>query len=271
MTKYLINNQCTGCGTCALVCPAKIITVENGIPSIAEEFEDRCIQCGQCTAYCPEKANSLVGIRQDNIDLEKAPLFRSSDTQRLVDLLKNRRSYRTFSKLPVPQKTIEQIVEVANYYPSARNVRPVRWIVINNPEKVKELSSLVAQWFIKQAIQHPANAKLASLKKRYEQGDDFVFRQATGVAFMVTSKTEVDWGLTDSAMACLYFNLAAEAFDIGCTIAGYAILVARLEAEVQKFLGLSENEIVQSGLFYGRKTLRSFRIPARPEPKVTFL
>lgn len=48
--------KCTGCGTCADVCPVEAIAVTDGK---AEVNEDECVDCGTCVEECPEGALSL--------------------------------------------------------------------------------------------------------------------------------------------------------------------------------------------------------------------
>jgi ferredoxin len=47
--------KCTGCGTCAEVCPVDAITVY----SAAKVDSDTCVDCGTCVEECPEQAISL--------------------------------------------------------------------------------------------------------------------------------------------------------------------------------------------------------------------
>jgi len=48
--------KCTGCGTCAEVCPVEAIEVEN---DKAKVDEDSCVDCGTCVDECPEEAITL--------------------------------------------------------------------------------------------------------------------------------------------------------------------------------------------------------------------
>ncbi len=46
---------CTGCGSCADVCPANAITVEG----TAKVNADECLECGACVDACPVNAITL--------------------------------------------------------------------------------------------------------------------------------------------------------------------------------------------------------------------
>jgi Fe-S-cluster-containing hydrogenase component 2 len=48
--------KCTGCGTCADVCPVEAIEVEEDKSKVNEE---ECVECGTCVEECPEGALSL--------------------------------------------------------------------------------------------------------------------------------------------------------------------------------------------------------------------
>lgn len=51
-------DKCTGCGTCAAVCP-------HGVLDVAERFcravaEERCIECGACQINCHDAAITVT-------------------------------------------------------------------------------------------------------------------------------------------------------------------------------------------------------------------
>lgn len=49
---FYTDCRCTGCSTCARVCPTKNITIENGSP----KWNHDCHGCNACVVYCPTKA-----------------------------------------------------------------------------------------------------------------------------------------------------------------------------------------------------------------------
>jgi NAD-dependent dihydropyrimidine dehydrogenase PreA subunit len=49
---YVINNECSACGTCIAECPSEAIS-EGDIYVIDP---DKCIDCGACADVCPTES-----------------------------------------------------------------------------------------------------------------------------------------------------------------------------------------------------------------------
>lgn len=138
------SDNCIGCGTCILVCPKRLLILDNGRPKMIEGREHLCNDCGQCTAYCPVGAAIHNGILA--ADLEKTSMPSSSASKTIIQVLKQRRSYRSFSSQSVKQSDLEKILEVVGYAPSGGNNRFLR-LIITKPETTKKFLELIAQWF----------------------------------------------------------------------------------------------------------------------------
>jgi ferredoxin len=50
--KFFTTDKCNGCGTCAKVCPAGNVAMENRKPV----WQHRCEQCMACLQWCPQEA-----------------------------------------------------------------------------------------------------------------------------------------------------------------------------------------------------------------------
>lgn len=70
----------------------------------------------------------------------------------VIEVIKKRRSIRSFKKEPIPDDILLQILEAARWAPSAGNLQPWHFIVVKNNE-VKKLLAMAAlnQMFIAEA------------------------------------------------------------------------------------------------------------------------
>ncbi len=50
--KFMVGENCTGCGTCEKICPVKNIRLTDGKP----EWLHSCEQCAACFSWCPQEA-----------------------------------------------------------------------------------------------------------------------------------------------------------------------------------------------------------------------
>ena len=60
-TLRLFKDLCTGCGTCAVVCPHGVLAIESRLARVVDR--DACMECGACSRNCPEEAITVqVGV-----------------------------------------------------------------------------------------------------------------------------------------------------------------------------------------------------------------
>lgn len=271
MSQFSYDSElCVHCGTCAAVCGKGLIEMKDGNPVLPEEKASRCNNCGQCVAFCPRKASRHRF--SEGVALEDSLPFDPSMTEKLTWFMRSRRSIRNYDPQPVEHETLAKIIATAHMAPSGGNNRTLRWIILEDPKKTRELSNLIAVWFDTVCRTHPVYGKryaVDSILERYRAGKDIMLRGAPHVAYCVGPSKAV-WGPVDTGIALAYFNLACEAYDIGCCFAGYATKAAE-SAIVRDFLGIKDGETAWCALCFGRKTLHPHRIPSRGPVPVTFL
>jgi len=54
VTLALNEEKCAGCGTCVVVCPHMVFSLNDGKVAIVDR--DACMECGACEKNCPENA-----------------------------------------------------------------------------------------------------------------------------------------------------------------------------------------------------------------------
>ncbi|MFH1443826.1 MAG: nitroreductase family protein [Candidatus Peregrinibacteria bacterium] len=102
----------------------------------------------------------------------------------MLDVLLRRRACRSFKADPVPVELIEELVKAAQFAPTARNRRPLEFIVVTDPKMRQAIAdALVPQEFVAQApvlIMPVADTKVASKPREdLALASQNIFLQAT--------------------------------------------------------------------------------------------
>ncbi|MCD8242964.1 MAG: nitroreductase family protein [Parabacteroides sp.] len=135
------------------------------------------------------------------------------------------------------------------------------------------MAKLIAEWMDTDCRNDPVLSKrydINSILKRFKQGKDVILRGAPCVAFTVGPRG-MTWGGVDSGIALTYFNLAAEAHNIGCCFAGYASNAASMSDALRDYLGIKPDEECYCAICFGHKTIVPHRVPGRPAVTVNYL
>ena len=252
--KYL----CVRCGQCIVGCPGRLFYRNslNDYPLKVENADKNCISCNHCVAACPVGAITVDGVDikmcQDFVR-ESIPRFEHIST-----LVRMRRSIRRYSEKPLEEGVIEQLMDVVRWAPTARNGLPIKWIVVDNPKKLKELAGLVVNWIGLQPGGQP-------LVDAWNKGVDPIFRGAPCLIVAYTDSTAI-WPVVDATIAVETLDLCVSAMRLGSCWAGYFIRAAQSDPAINRWFGLTENETVQGGLMLGHIGDEAYqRIPYRPE------
>jgi nitroreductase len=141
----------------------------------------------------------------------------------VIDVLTNHRSIRKFKTDPIPEEILQTILNAATRAASAGNMQHYSFIVVDDPQKRKEL--------VDQEIEGAA-AIIAVVdeyrnQRWFEQNEvPFYFDQA--VNFLI--------GFSDAMLALQNLVIAAESFSLGTVYIGTV-----LSMNLQKILGIPEH------------------------------
>ncbi|MBW2090579.1 MAG: nitroreductase family protein [Deltaproteobacteria bacterium] len=139
------SEKCTNCGLCVARCERCFIAKEGEISVDANETN--CNLCGHCIALCPTMAithqkMNMAGFVEYKEDVK-------FDTGEFIQFVRQRRSHRNFKKKQIPLKDLETLVDLCRYVPTGSNVQTIEILVIQDPERIKQLSDLNVDFFQK--------------------------------------------------------------------------------------------------------------------------
>ena len=141
-----INTEsCIKCGKCARICPSLIITQEEKGSPVKVQNVENCIACGHCVAVCPTGS-----VLHSEFPAEKVHPFKYSDyptPEQMMLVCKARRSNRAFSKQPIPQEALKQIIEAAHRAPTASNMQQVYFTLVTDPEQLDAITRFTLDVF----------------------------------------------------------------------------------------------------------------------------
>jgi nitroreductase len=108
----------------------------------------------------------------------------------LLNLMRNRRSIRTYTGQPISQDKLDQILRAGLLAPSSKNIRPVEFIVVETKDTLRALARSKAAGAV-----HLANAACAIV--------------------VLGDSGQADAWIEDCSIAMTYMMLMAEQMDIG--------------------------------------------------------
>ena len=261
----LDRERCRKDGLCSLECPGAVIVTdpETGYPVPRPRGERSCIDCGHCMAVCPTAALRVAG--RDYGDFPDLDPALEPTREQALQFLKGRRSVRNFKKEPLPDALVDAILDATRFAPTAGHKRPVRWIIAADPEKIRMIASLTADWM----ADVPADSPFAARKSYYRavaaiarNGADPILRGAPCLVVAFTER-ENNWSRADCAIALTYAELAAHALGVGACWAGYFTAAAAEYGPLREFLGLEPGNVVGGAQMLGFPGAPFRRLPRR--------
>jgi nitroreductase len=157
--------------------------------------------------------------------------------EQVVALLRGLRAVRAFQPDPVPKHVLDDMLDVARWTGSAKNVQPWEFLVIRNPETLKALAQ--AEGYVK----HLAGAPLA------------IVLVMAGDAASVNQETYDEGRLSERIM------LVAAAHGLGSCIGWFA---GSGPATAKDILGIPADRLVRTAISIGYPDQEAQR--ARPKP-----
>ncbi|MDD4170449.1 MAG: nitroreductase family protein [Desulfotomaculaceae bacterium] len=264
--------KCKRDGICAAICPLKLIenSKKDKLPSPIEQAEKKCINCGHCVAVCPYGAFSLKTMKPEECTQFNAQLLPTAEQAK--HFLKARRSIRAYKNQPVDRATLSDLIDTARYAPTAVNLQPVNWLVIEDTNEVRRLTGLIVDWMRNVIAEEPKKARIYDMKRLvagWDNGLDLICRGAPHV-IVAHAAGALSSAQSSFTTALTYLELAAFATDLGACWAGFFHTAANFYPPMKEALKLPEGHKCFGAMMVGYPQYQYHRIPLRKKTAVTW-
>ncbi len=279
MPKIIIDQEkCNQCGSCVALCNSGNVYVQKNDAVLVANTEN-CWFCGHCVAVCPTDA-----IGHSQFLLDDCPPIASAvlpSLENMVEAFRERRSTRIYKGKPVSRETVQALIEIAEYVPSADNAQPVDWLVFDDSGLIEEISQQTVTVFEEKLDQGRKNMStivediqdFERIIEQKAQGLDPIFFKAP-VLLIAHVPVEDSFGRDDATYAAYNLILAVQRMGLGSCLIGYFIYALENSDQLRRHLGLSDNRRVEVALVIGypkykfRRTVprRSMEIIWNPAP-----
>jgi len=261
---------CIGCGQCAAVCPAMIISMEQNIPAISQDLEQFCIACLHCAAVCSEDAVAILDYGKGAGIPE--PWKQIPKPEAVEILIKSRRSVRNYVDKNLDAALIEKLITVASHAPSGHNDRQLLFTVVDDKgvlfdlreEVIAGLEKLIAADGLPEGMEMFSDIVTAWKKS----GRDIIFRHAPHL-LIVSASEESAAPKEDTMIALATFELYARSHGIGTIWNGLATLtISELLPSLLPRLGIPEDHEIGYVMGFGLPAVRFERTIERAKPAI---
>ena len=264
--------SCIRCGKCVRVCPSKIFTQPASGGEIGLQGIGSCIVCGHCVAVCPTGSvehGDFPPQKVHPVDRELLP-----SPEQVMLLCKARRSNRAFTAKPVPEETLDRILEAAHRAPTASNLQRVAFTLVTDPEKLHAISAFTVGVFasilkkLENPLLKPVLKRIAPqlygyvphfkrLISEFDKGNDLILRGATAV-ILIHTPSESRFGCQDANLAYQNGSLMAESLGVAQFYTGFVCSAVEQDRNrrLAKMLGISGK--IHVGMALG---IPAFRYP----------
>lgn len=260
--------SCVRCAKCVRVCPSGIFAA--GDDGIVTDKVNRCIGCGHCMAVCP--TDSVVHSLFPKGTVHTINYAAMPKPEQVMLLCKMRRSLRVFTKAPIPETSLTDIVEAAHRAPTGSNMQNVEFTLITSPDMLKQITNLTIQIF-GEALKKLENPLLKPLLKcimpqmyryvpvlkglirDYAKGNDRILRGATAV-LLIHGPKKSGLACNDCNLAYQNGSLMAEALGVGQFYTGFVYMAMNADKRhrIEKLLEIDGK--VYAGMALGMPALR---------------
>lgn len=159
----------------------------------------------------------IISLTVSILSIFASDIF-TEEQKYLFDIMKNRRTVRSYRSNPVPEEHIIRIIDAARYCPTAGNQQPWKFLIIRDIEKLGELKVEALKWFMKSYRRkyNPEEERFNSVKEMVKSSLQGVLSAPVYIAVLVDNKVDYpEYVLHDGVLAAGYLMIAARSLGYG--------------------------------------------------------
>lgn len=281
------KDKCVECNHCEADC---ILPRYFGFPSIEEAPGELCYLCGHCVAACEYDAITHTTLNKEDF----IPAGDLPTPEQMLNLIRFRRSLRTYKNEPVKREDLDKIIEAVRYSMTGSNMEDVSVVIIQSKEKIKciadavmdftemigamandpEKSTLLEEQFGKDGVERMKTLfKYPHIQKQARsKGNNFATYNAPAL-LLLTAPSTYSGGMVHAVLAAQAVALLAPTLKMGACYNG--VLVGAFAADFSPLMDaltdtIPRNEVVYAALMLGYEDFQYPLIPPRKERTVIF-
>lgn len=163
------------------------------------------------------------------------------------ELITKRRSIRDFEDKPVPSEIIHEILQEACLAPSACNMQPWKFIVVQKQEMLKKISDEAKRYGLEMINKYP-ESPFCRFKNIYANPDYYIFYNAPAL-ILVVGENNYPFFNHDCSCATTYLMFAATARGLGTCWIGHAHMLE--DKALRTEIGLPDNYEISAAIIIG--------------------
>jgi nitroreductase len=207
-----------------------------------------------------------------------------------LEFLKQKRSHRRYLQTPISHDIIRQLHAFGSWAPTGTNCQSTHFLFIRDKAVLNELlkeimrvykrfqrllNILPLRWlmgiFDRRVLGKELRRDLDRIIKRYKQGEDPIFHQATLVVIAYNNKKITSTPYDDACYAMANMTLGGETLGLSSCINGLSTIAFKMNRKIKKMLGIEGKYSLQTCAGFGYPLYHYVNEVFREERKLTIL
>lgn len=269
--------KCIGCGLCVSDCIRQRLFLKDEKAVVNESIP--CMECSHCISICPQNAVEMLGYDNSEVKEYNPEEFEIS-SEKLLNFIKFRRSIRHFKSDKVDIELVKQSIEGGRFTPTAANRQNVRYVILDDklPEFREKSLKVLHDISLDKSndvnvsnIDVYRNKWISNYNEYLNENKDKMFFGAPLVILVVGSNISSGWVELNAGLASTSIELMLNAEGLGACYVGFFGIAAEIDPDINRDLGLRQDETIISTLAIGYPEVKYKRTALRKPSNIKIL